>query len=164
MASLEMKFTGYNDALQCMTVNGKYVKVKRQKGYSTCSAECEGDKAEVIIYRTHHYVGKGWFIWNLLYFIVSIFGIFDVRQNKKFLVADCRFNVDIKENKSLSLKILPFASGKLLEFENPEGIEEIQNLHFRDNEAKKKHKIMNWCKVAVFAVAVIACVLAVVVF
>ena len=148
MAKLQFELVGYNDALNTMTVNDKFVKFQKNKqGKRVCTVETNKDVAEVIIYQSHHYNGKAWFWWNLFCYFISIFGIFDVRQNKRFLVVDCRFNITLSQDTNVVLNILKFEdNGKLLEVETDAQVEQLTNIQYFDTEAKAKHKKMKKAK------------------
>lgn len=149
MAKLELEIVGYNDALDNMLINGKKQKFTNNKiGGRTCTIEA--DKAEVVVYRTHNYIGKYWFWWSLLFYFVSIFGIFDSKANFRCLVVDFRFNVKLEKDKKITLKIQNFEDGgKFAEIENEEEVEILNNVQFIDKEAIKRKKKFKKVKFAI---------------
>ncbi|MBP3431979.1 MAG: hypothetical protein J6K39_03915 [Clostridia bacterium] len=157
MTKLEIEVVGFNTALNMMTANGKYVKLKKHDNRTrTCVVEPEQKTVDVVIYKSHAYTGKCWFWWNLLYFIISIFGIFDVRQEKRCLCVDCRFKIDVEKDSKVTLKILNFEDGgKVLEIESEAKVEELSNVQGYDKEAQKKHKKMNKAKIGIVAGVII---------
>ena len=148
--TLELKVVGFSDLLNTMIVNGKKVKLKTNKD-NTRTCQITADKAEIIIYRTHQFTGKAWFWWSLLFYFISIFGIFDVRQNKRCQVTDCRFNIDLKNDTKATMKILKFEDGgKFAEIECDEPVELINNVQYFDKVAQKRFKIMKRVKIGLF--------------
>lgn len=55
------------------------------------------DTAEIEIVRKHELLSPAWLFWGLLFFIISCFGIFDVRYSKNAPI-NCRFNVTSQGN------------------------------------------------------------------
>ena len=158
MSRLELEIQGYNYAIETMTVNGKSCKMtNKNNSTKTCIIENIEGKAEVVIYKAHHYIGKNWFWWNLLYFLVSIFGIFDVRHDKKFLVVDCRFNVLVSGDTKAVLMINDFKDGgRFLDVECENNIEKIANKQYFDKTAKEKHKKMKKAKIGITVASLVA--------
>ncbi len=163
MAKLELEFVGFNDALNRMTINGKFAQIeKMQDGTKKCVAEVTEPTAEVVVYKSHYYTGKAWFWWALLYYVISLFGIFDARQDKKCMVIDCRFKINLDTDKKVVLKVKDFEDGgKFLEFEGETQVEELINKQYFDMEARKRHKKMRKAKAAmtVCSLVIIAFVL-----
>lgn len=52
----------------------------------------DGNTAEIQIVRKHELLSPLWLVWGLLFFVISCFGIFDVRYSK-LAPLSCRFNV-----------------------------------------------------------------------
>lgn len=158
MAKLELEIVGYNDSLNSLTVNGKRVKMINNKNNTrTCFVEAE--KAEVLVFKTHNYTGKHWFWWNLLYYLISIFGIFDFNNNKRCLVVDFRFNLKLENDTKVIMKINNFEDGgRFAELESEVELEEISNIQCFDKIAQKRQKKMKKAKIGIFfgSVALIA--------
>ena len=150
MAKLELEIVGYNDALNNLTINGKRVKLINNKNNTrTCFIEAE--QAEVVVYKTHNYFGKRWFWWNLFYYLISIFGIFDFDKNKRCLVVDFRFNLKLAKETKATLSIQNFENGgKFAEIECEEEIEIINNVQYFDLEGQKRRKKMKPAKIGIF--------------
>ena len=157
MANVTLEFVGTNKALKTLTINNKHVKVKKDRdGKKRCQFETNEPEVEIRISQNHYYYGKNWFWWNLLYYVVSIFGIFDIRQNTKFLVIDCVFKLHITEDTTATLKILNFQDGgKFLEIQSNADVEEISNKYYFDKEAKQKHRKMKKAKIGVLITSAI---------
>jgi len=150
MTKLDLEFVGLKDLEGCITVDGKYVKIKKnkQKEY-TCNIETDKKQVEVVVYKSHNYYGKNWFWWNLLYFIISIFGIFDARQDKKCLVVDARLTISTEQDAKVILRRQDFEDGgKVMEIETSSQFEETKNIQYYDKEAKARHKKMKKFKIA----------------
>lgn len=157
MAKLELEFVGFKQVEGNIAVDGKIIKFKKNKN-KTYSYVSDGvsEKCEIVVYKTHNYIGKNWFWWNLLYFFVSMFGLFDIKQNKKCLVFDGRFCVDVKEDTRVVIRRQNFENGgKLFLLETSSEVEETSNVQYYDKEAKKKHRKMKKFKLATTIIAMV---------
>lgn len=156
MANLEFEFIGFKDLNNCITVDGKFVKLKKTRKKTYKATVETNNKSEVVIYKTHYYNGKNWFWWNLLYYIVSIFGIFDIKQDKKCLVLDAKFSVTTQNDSKVIVKRQNFEdNGKLVSIETEAQVEEFSNVQYHDKEARKKHKKMKKFKIITTIVSMI---------
>ena len=159
MGKLELEFSCNHEAMQWVTVNGKIAKFKKTDGKYKCVVDCQEPTAEVVICKPNHYSTKGWFWWNLLFFIISIFGIFDMYRNKKFLTIDCSFTVSVAENTTVQIKPIKYVDGeKFCDVVSNTYVQEHSNTQFSDTLAKKRHKTMGKAKFAIIAVSIIVTV------
>lgn len=151
MARLELEIHGYNTAFDRMTINGKEQKIKKNKdGTRTCIADIDTKEAEVVISKGHYYSDKLWWLWNSLYFIISLFGIFDIKLNSRFLVNNTKFKVGINGDTKVVLRVRDFEDGgKFLDIESEAKIEETANTYYYDKEASIKHKKMKKIKIGI---------------
>ena len=163
----KLEIIGKSDAFNTILVNGKRTKLQENEGKKYIQLDTKTNSHEVIIYQTHHYTGKCWFWWNLLFYIISIFGIFDIRHNKKFLSIDCKLiiNTEGKDESLTTLQVLPFQNGsKFLEIKSETNqVEEITNIQYHDTDAKIKHKKMKWAKLGITFAGIIAAILCLVI-
>lgn len=150
MAKLELEFVGYNDAINSLTINGKRVKLTKNKNNTrTCLVEAE--HAEIVVYKTHNYFGKRWFWWNLFYYLISVFGLLDFNRNKRCLVVDFRFNLNLTKETKVVISIQNFENGgKFAEIECEEQVDIINNVQYFDVEGQKRHKKMKPAKIGIF--------------
>lgn len=81
----------YNNAE--VLVNGKKENFVSNNRGSFELAVSGDDNVEIEIVRKHELLSPAWFFWGLVFFIISCFGIFDVRYSKTALPLICRFNV-----------------------------------------------------------------------
>ncbi len=151
MSKLRLELVGLDDMAGQITINNKFVKIRRDKksGYY-CSIETTEPRSEVAIYKNHHYHGKAWFWWNLLFFFVSFFGIFDFGYNRKCLVYDSRFYVSTEQDATVIVKRQNYVDGNLfVDIQSDAEIEQIANKQYCDKDAKKKHSIMTKSKIGI---------------
>lgn len=164
MNKLNITFSGYNDVMKRMTINGKCQKVSKEKnGTCYCTFETEENTAEIVMYKSHYYTSKNWFWWSLLYYFVSIFGLFDVRHDKRCLVVDCRFKINLTENTNLILKPVSFENnGKFLEIQTDASVEETVNKQYFDKEGQRRLKKMKKIKIGLTITILIALIVLIV--
>ncbi len=162
MAKLDLEFVGFENALDCIAIDGEIVKLKRtRKKTRICTLEMKNNNTEIVAYKTHYYTSKNWFWWNFLYYIVSFFGLFDIKQTKKCLVQDAKINISSENDANAIISRVNFTDGgKLLEVETQAKVEEISNIQYNDKDARKKHLKMKKIKTATtIAVAVLTVLL-----
>ena len=166
MSKLDITLVGFSNVNGLVSVDGKFVKFKKVKsGTYAGSVNVKNDNAELILYRSHHYAGKAWFFWNLLYFFISLFGIFDIRQDKKCLVQDVRLNVNTVNDSGVALirkKII--GQGRLVDIQTNTTVDELSNLQFYDAQAIKRRFKMRLFKALFIVFAVLITAFIVVVF
>ncbi|MBQ8748868.1 MAG: hypothetical protein IJZ29_00145 [Clostridia bacterium] len=161
MAKLEIYFNGYNDSLQNMTINGNKVTFKtNSKGIKYCESEIETNTAEIIIYKPHHYIGKYWFFWTLFCFFISIFGLFDARQNKKFHIIEFKTQIKMETSTQLTFTILKQEENeKFISISDNANVTEIINKQYYDKTAQKRHKIMKRTKIGITIFCILLAIL-----
>jgi len=162
MTKLRLEISGFNKALNNMTINGKYQKVKKVRRSNLRYVEFETDEkvSQVSICKTHEYVGKLWWLWNLVYFFVSIFGLFDNKIDKRCGIIDCKFKVNTEKDTVVKLEVQNFGENdKFANIESESNVTEIANVFKFDTEAQKKHKkmikIKKWAFVGFIAVVAV---------
>ena len=127
---------------------GDFIKIVRNKS-GKIAVETDKKQVEVVVYKSHNYYGKNWFWWNLLYFVISIFGLFDVRGDKKCLVIDGRFIISTEQDSKATLRRQDFEDGgKVVAVETSSQFEEIKNIQYYDKVAKARQKKMKKFKIA----------------
>lgn len=151
MAVVEFELIGLNESVESIIVDGKSPKVNGNgKGNKCFSIETNKDCIDLIIYKTHYYVGVFWFLWEMLYFIISIFGIFDMYRDKRCLVIDCRYTIAVNNDMKVTLKRVKFENyGLYLEVLGDLDAKEHSNIQYFDEKAQKRHKIMKRIKLVI---------------
>ncbi len=93
MGKLKLEFRNTKRFAPIVHVNGQPASLKYDRyGNGTCEVE-KTDCVSVELKRVFEESTKAWFWFDLLYFIVSLFGIFDVRRNKKCRAANVSMNL-----------------------------------------------------------------------
>ncbi len=163
MAQLNLEFVGLKSLEGHVTVDGKFVKLKKVNQKYVCHMTTNQPQAEVVIYQSHPYTGKHWLLWNLFYFIVSLFGLFDVRYNKRCLVQDACLKIDVSQDANVVIRRENFVDGgAFVRTEITAQVETICNQQYYDKVGKKRASVMKKVKLAVTVLAVIAAAVVVV--
>ena len=156
MARLDLKFVGLNDLEGAISVNDKLVKLNKNDDGSLSYTLETDTNVDVSIYKGHRYLSKRWFWWNLLYFFISIFGIFDTKHNKKCLVLYASFNISAEKDSKIVISRQDFEDGaKFVNVDTDAQIEEISNVQYYDQVAKKRHSKMKLIKFGIIALSVV---------
>ena len=161
MAKLELQIIGFNETLSNMTINGKQLKINSiYNGVRTSVIETKKDYAEIVVYKNHYYSSNAWFLINLFYFFISLFGIFDIRHDKKCTVIDCRYVLKLTELTKATIRLNQFTDGgRFIELKSSNPVKEIQNIQYYDTLAQKRYKRMKLVKLAIFFAAMITTIL-----
>lgn len=160
MASVNLQFVGFRGLEKNIMVNGKPAKlIPVQRGVYACSAETQDGACEVAIYKGHYYTGKAWFWWNVLYFFVSVFGLFDIKQDKKCIVMDGRFRLLAEQDSYAIIRKQEYTEGYRMElaiWETNGRLETFANAQYSDQEGKDRQSIMKKCKAGLLFLAFLA--------
>lgn len=163
MRELEIKLTGIQNLNETVVnIDDKPVNVKKNEfGSLICKYQTENDKVNIKIYRMLDVGGFVWFITQLFFFVISIFGIFDVHHKEKCMIVDFEADVDLKEENKITLKFnAPQENAQAINIETDLLSNEVSNKYYLDKKAKKTLKILKITKI-LLALAIIATVVAV---
>lgn len=157
MRELEIKLMGgqsLGEKIVC--IDGEPMKVtKNGFGNLICKYQTENDKVNVKVYRMLDVGGVIWFITQLFFFIISIFGIFDVHRKEKCFVIDFEIEVDLREENKLTLQLnTPQKDVQAINIETDLTIKEVSNMYYLDTKAKKTLTVLKITKI-VLALAII---------
>lgn len=159
MSKIEMEFVGFNNFQNCIAIDGKIIKTQKSNKKNVYTFESVKENAHVTIYKTHQFVGKHWLWWNLLFFFVSIFGLFDIRHNKRCSVFEGDFVISTEKDCKFVIRKKEFQDGGgLFEVEGITPIKEISNTQYYDKTGQSRYKKMKKIKVGII---VTVCVLSV---
>ena len=97
-----------------------------------------------------------WWLYVIISFIISIFGLFEPPYDKKCIVIDCKFNVKLNDTNEIKLKFNTMNSqGKAVEIETQNQVDEIKNEYYVDKKAKTKRNIITLIKILIWLVLII---------
>ncbi|MDE6691743.1 MAG: hypothetical protein K2K04_07215 [Clostridia bacterium] len=160
MRELDLKLTGRRNLGEVVVcIDDKPVKLKKS-GYGNlaCTYQTESDKVNIKVYRMLDVGGVVWFLTQIIFFLITIFGIFDVHRKERCWVIDFEAEVELKERNQLTLQCnFPRENGAAINIQTDTVCRELSNICYSDGSAKKKLK---WLKITklLLALAIIAIV------
>lgn len=140
-------------------VDGRPAKFrKNQYKNLTYHHRTDQDTVKIRICKYADIGGAVWFFIQLLFFVISIFGIFDTRIANRAVCFDCTLDVDIKGNDSLTLRCNPPKNGqKVFDVDTGARVQEHDNCYCTAENAEKKLKALKLAKI-LLAVAIVVIV------
>ena len=143
-------------------IDGNLVSPTREKKSQRDVYQYATDKncVEIVVKKRYELEGKWWFLMSMLFFFISVLGIFDARIGRKFYSVNYRARVYLKGNTNLQMSFRMFKEGeRAIELKSDAEIEEVENEYFINKNLKKRRKILNWCKVLIWLALLVGVVL-----
>ena len=148
MNKLNFKFKGGKLRDLLIHIDDNQVILKKSKFNALeGSYETENTAVNIKIFRCLEVQSRFWFLWQMLFFFVSIFGIFDRRLDKKCLVLDAEFNVAVDENTNIEFALDYLTKDRVLTYNSTGTVTEIKNMSYIDTKAKKRLKALKLTKI-----------------
>ena len=148
-------------------IDGKEVKYNKDDfGNLVVNYKTEKDSVEVAICKYLEINSKLWFLMSIVFFFVSIFGIFDARYDKKCVVIDCKYNIKLKEKTDIKFTLCDVSKndlnnqGRGVVWEGDCQCEQIKNIGYTDQKARKRLKLMFWIKFLLWIALIVGVILA----
>lgn len=86
-------------------IDGTPVKFKKNKAKKLeCHYQTPKDNVRIDIYKYADIGGFFWFITQVFFFLVSIFGLFDIYKKNKGIYLNCSLDVSLKDNSVLNIQ------------------------------------------------------------
>ena len=145
MKTVNLKFVGVNSKfVPNIYVDNKYVKCKiNEFGSYEVNIQTEKDEIEIAFTRELELKSKLWWLYALISFIVSIFGIFEPPYDRKCISINCLFKIKLKEENNIKIKFNTMTTtGRAVEIETENNFEEIKNEYNIDKIAKRRWIIL----------------------
>ena len=162
MNSLFLKIRGASKLNATVLCDNKPVKFTKNKygGYET-TYETTAKRVNVKIYKYLEINNPLWWLFSWIFFIISIFGILEPKYDKRCLVINADFDIDLDGQVTevvMSVNNLS-SGGKAINVETKTNYTENANNYFVDYKAKKRLKIMKIVKWLTFFACIILLVL-----
>lgn len=129
MNSVKLKLVGINSKLiPNIFIDDQYVKCKKNEfGSYETDFQTEKDEIKIAFSRELELKSKLWWLYAILSFIVSVFGIFNPPYDRKCISMDCSFIVKLKDVNNINIKFNSLSSsGRAVEVETETSFEEIK--------------------------------------
>lgn len=161
MKNIKIKISRSYGNLPEIVIDGKVRQAKKNKyegGYDVIH-QTDKDKLEIGLYKYQEINGRLWFLVYLFYFIISVFGIFDLPFGRKIISLECKFIIDVSslgDNSTIDIVMISNGKeGKVAQLATKCEYEEVVNQCFIDAKAKRRIKIYRIFKVLFWVSAII---------
>ena len=134
-------------------IDGEAVPIVRGKNSQrdVCQYATDKDCVEVVVVKRYELESKWWFVMNLLFFFISVLGIFDTRLGKRFYGVHYRAKIYLNGDANLLIKFNGFRDGqRAIEMTGDAQIEEIDNDYFVNKSLQKRRKAVIWTRVLIW--------------
>ena len=156
MNTLSLKISGCPRGHASVLIDGKKTKLKfNQYGNFEGTYTTDKSSIELSIYKYLEINGKLWFLMSLVFFFVGILGILDPWYDKSCIVFAYQVKIDLNETCEVKLALNRYSNnGRAYEISTECKYQEITNVYYVDNKAKKRLKIMKFVKFVLWILAV----------
>ena len=156
MNNVNLKVTGGIGLNPNVIIDNNPVKLKKNKyGSLDGNYQTENSEIELKVCRYLELSGKLWLLMSMVFFIISIFGIFNPPYDRKCIQIDYLCKIKLKETNDIKIKINTQNAGdKAIEVESDCEIEEITNAFQIDKVAKNRLVIVRIIEVALWVALV----------
>jgi len=143
MKDVYLNFANNSPLNSVVLIDGKKLKAtKNEQGNQMYHYQTEKESVNVKIYSYTEMSSKLWYFFSILYFFISVFGIFDARPKKNGMSLKAEYNYKISEDKNfITISYNPIQLGKPAITSKSELEEmEITNEFFVDQLLVKRYK------------------------
>lgn len=165
MNKLNLKLTGSVNLGQTQVLaNGTPLVFKKNEFRNITSVyETAESKVKIEVVRFLDVGGFVWFITQLFFFVISIFGLLDIHAKPVCVASNFEIEVDLKQDCNLTLKFgSPKDGAKVAEIEADCEVNEIANAFVIDEGVKKKFKALKIAKIFLALAIIITTILLIV--
>ncbi len=140
-------------------LDDKLIKTKRDSfGNKVFKGQTSKNEISLKIYKVQELTLKNWWLYEILYFILSIFGLFDYRAKTGFYDVTYEANITLKENSELEMSFDRKSENAFQIKQTNIELNEKENKKEQNLKAKKRFKWTIVCKVLAWVLAaVIVC-------
>ena len=160
MKTLNLTLKNAKNLSPTILVDDKPLKFKKNSFGTYCAQyQTEKDEVSVVIQKYQELSGKFWFLMSILFFIISVFGIFDIKMSKRSIVINSKFNVKLENDITNFNATINDACGDKGVIYNCNGVvEEVVNTCYEDEVVKKRKKILLATKILLWLALVVVVV------
>lgn len=156
MPKLTIKMKNTSFLYPSIFVNQKEVMLKKKNGFLIGSVDCDM-KAQLRIENYHPLNEKFGILIAYIFFLISILGIFDKRFPNKEKRISFAMDLSLYEDKEINIKYLKFSPNPpAIEIEGIENYTILENEYFKDENLKKKIRLMKLLKIGTWLLALLA--------
>ncbi|MBR1925679.1 MAG: hypothetical protein IJ837_02365 [Clostridia bacterium] len=132
----------------CVEIDGEVFEPEKNDFSNYCySVETEKETMKIVITRFLELETKFWWLWQILYFFVSLFGILDLKQENRQLKILYSAEVELNGDNFIDL-IINKSGDKAVNILNTNAeIKETENKLEKSKTAIKRKKIIKYSKI-----------------
>lgn len=156
MNNLVITIKGLNNLSPLICVDGNQIKFKKNE-FHTLEAQYSTNNSEVdlTISKFLEINAKNWLFMYLLFFFISIFGIFDAKYDSNCIVIDCHYKLKLNGNNHANIIIdMQQSDEDVIKIEYDDHFDVINYNYYFDANAKSRLKKMKLIKLGIWALAV----------
>ena len=150
MNRLIVKYAGYSSNKAYVAADGQMLKFGKN---GECAFETEKSAVTVSVFNVLEAASPSYYLWSILYFFVSIFGIFDSYRDFKCRRLEAEFIVRLSGENKITIRNRAFkkkGESEAVSVEYDGGCETVKNSQFIDKAARRRTLIMTAVRVALF--------------
>ena len=157
MNSIKVDILGGLDVKPTLMIDNQFVKIKKDKfGNYQANFQTEKDTVELAVYKYLELKSKLWFLMAFVFFVISLFGILNPRYDKSCIVLEYKIKIKLNSQTEIKLAMNKFQNnGRAYEISTDCKYEEITNLYYVDQVAKKRLKILKVITIISWVILVI---------
>lgn len=145
MKTLNLKLQGGLSLRPNIKIDGKDISYKRNKHDNiVLKHQTEKDSVDLTIENTLEIMGKGWWFVQMLFFIISCFGIFNPRLEKTCYCIKYSAKISLPNDENDVVLKFNMPKDKQKAITTDAAVEESENEYLLDEVAKKRKKILKW--------------------
>ena len=160
--ALYIEFPTYSWFSPVVKIEGEEIKPKYDdKGRVFFSDSFSSDSVKVEVYTRHMLEGPLWWLVNIFFFIISIFGILDQRGVYKYHAFRTEFRVRLDGDLTkLVMRNNRYVEGdEALVIESPQGISLESNTYYKDLSFKRRKTAMTIIRILLYIALVAGIIL-----
>lgn len=163
MKTLNLKIQGAQGLKPHITVDGKTVHYKRNKFDNIeITHETEKDSVEVSISNVLEILGPCWWLVQMAFFVISLFGILNPKLEKLCYEVSFKAKINLLEGENdILVKFLPTET-QAMQCDS-ENVEVLTNEYTMSEKAKKRNKILKISKILSWLLLIVAILLIVII-
>ncbi|MBE6136891.1 MAG: hypothetical protein E7176_00650 [Erysipelotrichaceae bacterium] len=162
MSILNVKVVRNSSLNPVVIIDGKEIISKKNK-YGNYETIIETDKEEldIEIFNIHELEGRFWFLWAILFFIISFFGILGCRYDKECKKIEFKGRIKLNQENNLKISFNVFKLGeKAISFEGDCDVEDNDsNCYYVDDVLKNRIKLYRIIKIFMWILLLVSIVL-----
>ena len=156
MSNFYLKIVGGMRPNTEIFIDGKRAKISKKNGEKVVEYQTDNPTVELKIKRYTFLNLRLWFLVEVFFFLISVFGIFDKRIKKPYIESRCKFTLVAGQNTFVNIRLMPvYEGGKVILLESNCAGSEDENIFVSNKKLKNRNRVMRLTKFLLLAASVI---------